>query len=152
MRDNYKIPFATAECHSKFQIETPEGLVLNESQSGDITVTLTIPFACIANRRCTLDVVSYIPPDDVLNLGEECAVSSLAKVLADGEPCSAQFDNLDPIPVSKNIPVTVKASGNAKFIQRNFGVFLMTSAGNADTHPFMHNKLVGVVRVSYISN
>jgi len=77
-------------------------------------------------------------------------MSSLAKEQDGGEMCGTRFDKHDiaELPVTKTIPVKAIASNRAQFVQREFAVYLMSSIGLPERHPFMNDKMLGVVRVS----
>ena len=131
-----------------FQIGIKGDLVLAEGISeGQIPVTLTTPFACAGAEPCSVQVLSFTPPDAVKG---NCRVSSMKY----GDNCGTFFHSKDlQLPATKYINIRAIAGDSAQFQSREFAVFLMT--GQSTSHAFMSNKLLGVVRVSvldYISS
>jgi len=119
----------------------PRGdLILTGGETGIITVTLTIPFACRFLQNCPLYILAYIP-DDVNQ--DTCEVTTLAQLSADDVPCGAEFLNSD-IMKPKHISVTAIASGKFQTVNREFAVLLRISR---PAHPFLHDKLIKTVRV-----
>ena len=118
----------------------PRGdLILKGGETGIITVTLTIPFAC-RHGNCPLYVLAYIP-DDVDQ--DTCEVTTLAQLDADNVPCGTAFLNSE-IMQPKHISVTAIASGKFQTVNREFAVLLRISRPD---HPFLHDKLIKTVRV-----
>ena len=104
-------------------------------------MTLTIPIACESSKVCFLFVLSYIPDA----LPNECRVSSIEQPDNEFAPCGTVFHSKETIPATKTITVRAIAGGVSEFLSREFGMFLST---NIPDHPFAHDTLLGIVRVS----
>ena len=122
-----------------FQVEPKNGLILDGTDQGTITLTLTLPFACGHNLNCPLLVAASIPYSAEM----PCEVTTIK---AGDAKCGASFT----IPIgsyiqTQNISVQAVVGNNFNAFAQDFAIHLRV---HNPFHPFMHDYALAPIRVS----
>ena len=129
-----------------FQINPKETIIISETDTAYINLTLTIPIIpCSSTSSCPMYIWTSTPNP----LSDNCKVTSLVQSNDDGEYCGTMFYSHDEVPVTKRIAIKAKASDTNIYVSREFGIFVVTYIPK---HDFMQNQLLSVVQVSILVN
>jgi len=127
-----------------FQINTAN-LDLHGVVQTNISLSLTIPFACATGGPCTMFVIANIPNSDT-----PCELTSI--MVPQYANCGAQFAPEDVADTRRHKNITIQAvdsSSNYNNVRQEFYVFLQVWTSN---HPFIHGNILDpiIVNVQYL--
>jgi len=125
-----------------FQVEPKGSLDLDGTKQGNITLTLTIPFACPSSKSCPLFVRTYIPRTNNL----PCEITTLK---TSRENCGVEFPNIKDSRFiqTKHLSIQAVVGLNRNAFDQDFAIFLQVVN---KYHPFLHNNILHPIRVSLI--
>ncbi|XP_053403813.1 von Willebrand factor D and EGF domain-containing protein-like [Mercenaria mercenaria] len=133
------------------EIVDKEEIRLNDTNSENVFLRLTVPFGCHASetRGCSLDVILYIPQ----NNEDNCKPTSLSQretVERAKNRCGVRINN-NEINVLKNISVSGLSGQNRENVMWPFTLVLATQE-YFPAHPIFQNYFLDPVKVDVASN